>query len=75
MVHAPTPAGPDPCSSRPAAEGARHGASGSNTTPTPILPPSTRRHGSILFLSLVFVLVNLLTDVIHAKVDPWVSYD
>jgi ABC-type dipeptide/oligopeptide/nickel transport system permease component len=31
--------------------------------------------GSILFLSLVFVLVNLLTDVLYAKVDPRVSYD
>lgn len=31
--------------------------------------------GSILFLSLVFVLVNLLTDVVYAKVDPRVSYD
>jgi peptide/nickel transport system permease protein/oligopeptide transport system permease protein len=31
--------------------------------------------GSILFLSLVFVLVNLLTDVLYARVDPRVSYD
>lgn len=31
--------------------------------------------GSILFLSLVFVLVNLLTDLLYAKVDPRVSYD
>lgn len=30
--------------------------------------------GSILFLSIVFVLVNLLTDVLYAKVDPRVSY-
>jgi len=31
--------------------------------------------GSILFLSLVFVLVNLLTDVLYARVDPRVAYD
>jgi ABC-type dipeptide/oligopeptide/nickel transport system permease component len=31
--------------------------------------------GSILFLSVVFVLVNLLTDVLYARVDPRVSYD
>jgi peptide/nickel transport system permease protein/oligopeptide transport system permease protein len=31
--------------------------------------------GSILFLSLVFVLVNLLTDVLYASVDPRVAYD
>ncbi|MEP6572262.1 MAG: ABC transporter permease [Gemmatimonadota bacterium] len=31
--------------------------------------------GSILFLSLVFVLVNLLTDLVYAKADPRVSYD
>ena len=31
--------------------------------------------GSILFLSLVFVLVNLLTDLLYAKVDPRVRYD
>ena len=31
--------------------------------------------GSILFLSLVFVLVNLLTDMIYARVDPRVAYD
>jgi ABC-type dipeptide/oligopeptide/nickel transport system permease component len=31
--------------------------------------------GSILFLSLVFVLVNLITDLIYARVDPRVSYD
>src|SRR5215212_7315876 len=30
--------------------------------------------GSVLFLSVVFVLVNLLTDVAYAKVDPRVSY-
>jgi ABC-type dipeptide/oligopeptide/nickel transport system permease component len=30
--------------------------------------------GSILFLSLVFVLVNLITDLIYAKVDPRVEY-
>lgn len=31
--------------------------------------------GSILFLSFVFVLVNLVTDLIYAKVDPRVAYD
>lgn len=31
--------------------------------------------GSILFLSVVFVLVNLLTDLAYAKVDPRVRYD
>lgn len=31
--------------------------------------------GSILFLSVVFVLVNLLTDLLYAKADPRVSYD
>lgn len=31
--------------------------------------------GSILFLSLMFVLVNLLTDVLYARVDPRVAYD
>jgi len=31
--------------------------------------------GSILFLSLVFVLVNLLTDVLYAKADPRVAYE
>ncbi|HEX6645264.1 MAG TPA: ABC transporter permease [Gemmatimonadales bacterium] len=31
--------------------------------------------GSILFLSFVFVLVNLITDLIYAKVDPRVAYD
>jgi ABC-type dipeptide/oligopeptide/nickel transport system permease component len=31
--------------------------------------------GSILFLSLVFVFVNLLTDLLYAKVDPRVAYD
>jgi ABC-type dipeptide/oligopeptide/nickel transport system permease component len=31
--------------------------------------------GSVLFLSAVFVLVNLLTDVAYAKVDPRVRYD
>ena len=30
--------------------------------------------GSILFLSVVFVLVNLLTDLIYARVDPRVEY-
>jgi ABC-type dipeptide/oligopeptide/nickel transport system permease component len=31
--------------------------------------------GSILFLSVVFVLVNLITDLVYAKADPRVSYD
>ena len=31
--------------------------------------------GSILFLSVVFVLVNLLTDVLYAKADPRIAYD
>jgi ABC-type dipeptide/oligopeptide/nickel transport system permease component len=31
--------------------------------------------GSILFLSLVFVLVNLITDLLYAKADPRVRYD
>ncbi len=31
--------------------------------------------GSILFLSVVFVFVNLLTDLAYAKADPRVAYD
>jgi len=31
--------------------------------------------GSILFLSLVFVIVNLVTDIVYARVDPRVAYD
>ena len=31
--------------------------------------------GSVLFLSVVFVLVNLVTDLLYAKADPRVSYD
>ena len=31
--------------------------------------------GSILFLSVVFVVVNLLTDIAYAKADPRVAYD
>jgi len=31
--------------------------------------------GSVLFLSTVFVLVNLLTDLAYAKADPRVSYN
>ncbi len=31
--------------------------------------------GSVLFLSLVFVLVNLITDLLYAKADPRVVYD
>jgi len=29
----------------------------------------------VLFLSAIFVLVNLLTDVAYAKADPRVRYD
>lgn len=31
--------------------------------------------GSILFLSVVFVFVNLVTDLVYAKIDPRVAYD
>ena len=31
--------------------------------------------GSILFMSVVFVLVNLVTDLIDAKADPRITYD
>ena len=31
--------------------------------------------GSILFLSVVFVLVNLMTDMVYARVDPRVQFD
>ena len=31
--------------------------------------------GSILFLSLVFVIVNLVADLCYAKADPRVAYD
>jgi ABC-type dipeptide/oligopeptide/nickel transport system permease component len=31
--------------------------------------------GSILFMSLVFLLVNLVTDVVYAKADPRIAYD
>lgn len=31
--------------------------------------------GSILFLSLVFVVVNLVTDLLYAKADPRIAYD
>jgi ABC-type dipeptide/oligopeptide/nickel transport system permease component len=31
--------------------------------------------GSILFLSVVFVMVNLVTDLVYARVDPRVAYD
>jgi ABC-type dipeptide/oligopeptide/nickel transport system permease component len=31
--------------------------------------------GSILFLSVVFVLVNLITDLLYAKADPRIAYD
>ncbi len=31
--------------------------------------------GTVLFMSMVFVLVNLLTDVAYAKSDPRVVYE
>ena len=31
--------------------------------------------GAVLFLSTVFVLVNLITDLAYAKADPRVSYE
>lgn len=31
--------------------------------------------GSILFMSLVFVLANLVTDLVYAKADPRIAYD
>ena len=31
--------------------------------------------GSILFLSVIFVLVNLMTDIVYARVDPRIEYD
>ena len=31
--------------------------------------------GTVLFLSVVFVLVNLITDLLYAKADPRVAYD
>jgi ABC-type dipeptide/oligopeptide/nickel transport system permease component len=31
--------------------------------------------GSILFLAVVFVLVNLITDLLYAKADPRIAYD
>lgn len=31
--------------------------------------------GSILFMSVVFVVVNLVTDLLYAKVDPRIAYD
>ena len=31
--------------------------------------------GSILFMSLVFLLVSLVTDVVYAKADPRIAYD
>jgi ABC-type dipeptide/oligopeptide/nickel transport system permease component len=31
--------------------------------------------GSILFMSLMFVLVNLVTDLVYAKADPRIAYD
>jgi ABC-type dipeptide/oligopeptide/nickel transport system permease component len=31
--------------------------------------------GSILFFNMVFVMVNLVTDILHAKVDPRVAHD
>jgi ABC-type dipeptide/oligopeptide/nickel transport system permease component len=31
--------------------------------------------GSVLFLSVVFVAVNLITDIAYAKADPRVAYE
>ncbi|HEY0971453.1 MAG TPA: ABC transporter permease [Gemmatimonadales bacterium] len=31
--------------------------------------------GAVLFLSVVFVMVNLITDLLYAKADPRVAYD
>ncbi len=31
--------------------------------------------GSILFMSVIFVLVNLVTDLVYAKADPRIAYD
>jgi ABC-type dipeptide/oligopeptide/nickel transport system permease component len=31
--------------------------------------------GGILFMSVVFVLVNLLADLLYAKADPRIAYD
>src|SRR5205807_1339607 len=31
--------------------------------------------GSILFMSVVFVVVNLVTDLLYAKADPRIAYD
>ena len=31
--------------------------------------------GSILFMSIVFVVVNLVTDLLYAKADPRIAYD
>jgi ABC-type dipeptide/oligopeptide/nickel transport system permease component len=32
-------------------------------------------NGTVLFLSLVFVMVNLITDLAYAKADPRVAYN
>ena len=31
--------------------------------------------GAVLFMSVIFVLVNLITDLVYAKADPRVAYD
>jgi ABC-type dipeptide/oligopeptide/nickel transport system permease component len=31
--------------------------------------------GTVLFLSVVFVLVNLITDLVYAAADPRVGYE
>lgn len=31
--------------------------------------------GAVLFMSVVFVLVNLLADLCYAKADPRIAYD
>jgi ABC-type dipeptide/oligopeptide/nickel transport system permease component len=31
--------------------------------------------GSILFMSVIFVLVNLVADLLYAKADPRIAHD
>jgi peptide/nickel transport system permease protein len=31
--------------------------------------------GAVLFIALVFVLVNLLTDILYSLIDPRLRYD
>ena len=46
----------------------------------PATEPSPRRdlpaiQGTVLFLSVVFVMVNLVTDLLYAKADPRVRVE